>query len=415
MAVESRAKRLKELFGDRLLHRSTTVSLDETTFSGSLIALYFVPIGSDRQQRDDQALRDLYDSANGVYKTLDIVQICYPDAVDDRERFDEMTNDVPWHAVLYDYTERRIRLRHKYNVGISETQVILNDDRLEKIYTKNCLKLIDSGKQFPWTDFWNDQIWQQTLKLSSRHDKETVYGLLFSAHWCPPCKAFIPQLLQAYNSIRKRYKFEIIFVSSDRSEQSFQSHASSMPWTSIPYADTALRQDLTECYNVRGIPHLVLVDSAGSVITESGRPEVADDPDGSYFPWKIRLVYALTSRLLPKLQSYPAIVLFIEGDQEEEMELAEGVLLPVAQQVTKTKQNPLYDLLFFIAPDDGTSDTLRNFARLTDDAVPLLTCIDIPMGRISIMEYGIDITEKSIMKFVDGFFDGTMKFTSIVN
>lgn len=70
-----------------------------------------------------------------------------------------------------------------------------------------------------------------------------------------------------------------------------------------------------------------------------------------YFPWKKRFVYSLTSRLLPKLQSYPAVVLFIEGDQEEELELAEGVLLPVAQQIAKTKTNALYDLLFFIAPD----------------------------------------------------------------
>jgi len=48
-------------------------------------------------------------------------------------------------------------------------------------------------------------------------------------------------------------------------------------------------------------------------------------------------------------------VLFIEGDQEEELELAEGVLLPVAQQVAKTRSNALYDLLFFIAPDVRTN------------------------------------------------------------
>jgi len=36
------------------------------------------------------------------------------------------------------------------------------------------------------------------------------------------------------------------------------------------------------------------------------------------------------------------------------------------------------------------------------------------MARISVMEYGIHITEKSIMNFVLGFFDGTMKFTTIL-
>lgn len=65
-----------------------------------------------------------------------------------------------------------------------------------------------------------------------------------------------------------------------RSEQSYNSHASMMPWLSVPYADTALRQDLTECFDVRGIPHLVLIDGDGNVITENGRAEVAEDPDG---------------------------------------------------------------------------------------------------------------------------------------
>lgn len=54
-----------------------------------------------------------------------------------------------------------------------------------------------------------------------------------------------------------------------------------MPWLSVPYTDITLRQDLTECFNVRGIPYLVLIDKKGNVITENGRTEVAEDPDGS--------------------------------------------------------------------------------------------------------------------------------------
>jgi len=158
-----------------------------------------------------------------------------------------------------------------------------------------------------------------------------------------------------------------------------------MPWPSVPYTDITLRQDLTECFNVRGIPYLVLIDNDGNIITENGRAEVTDDPDGlvkylliyypitiktniivylQYFPWRKRFVYSLSSRLLPKLQSYPAIVLFIEGDQEEELELAEGVLLPVAQQVAKTKTNALYDLLFFIAPDVCNIRVITNFVHM---------------------------------------------------
>lgn len=417
MAVElCLSSRLTDLLGDRLLYGSETVELNESMFNGSLIALYFVPLGSETVATDNRALRDLYKTVNENEKTLNIIQICYPDLSDDRRYFDELTSDVPWHSVLYEQAEKRIRLRHKYHVGNAETLLILNDGYLKKVYTRNGLKLLScSGKSFPWTNLWNETICQEALKLScSNESNETIYGLYFSAHWCPPCKAFIPQLIHAYDSIRKRIQFEIIFVSSDRSEQSYNSHASSMPWPSVPYSNTTLRQNLTECFNVRGIPYLVLIDKNGNIITENGRAEITEDPDGLYFPWRKRFVYSLSSRLLPKLQRFPAVVLFIEGDQEEELELAEGVLLPVAQQVAKTRSNALYDLLFFIAPDDCTSDTLRQFTRLTDDTAPLLTLIDIPMARISVMEYGIHITEKSIMNFVLGFFDGTMKFTTIL-
>lgn len=53
-----------------------------------------------------------------------------------------------------------------------------------------------------------------------------------------------------------------------------------MPWPSVPYTNTTLRQGLTECFNVRGIPYLVLIDNNGNIITENGRSEITEDPDG---------------------------------------------------------------------------------------------------------------------------------------
>jgi hypothetical protein len=108
MAVESCLSRLTELLGDRLLFGSTTVQLNESTFNGSLIALYFVPLGDEIASIDDQALRDLYKTVNENEKKLDIIQICYPDTIDDRKCFDELTKSVPWHTVLYEYVEKRV-------------------------------------------------------------------------------------------------------------------------------------------------------------------------------------------------------------------------------------------------------------------------------------------------------------------
>jgi len=63
-----------------------------------------------------------------------------------------------------------------------------------------------------------------------------------------------------------------------------------MPWPSIPYTNITLRQDLTECFNVRGIPYLVLTDNNGNIITKNGRAEIMEDPDGlvKYFKCIIR-------------------------------------------------------------------------------------------------------------------------------
>merc|ERR1711998_484877 len=47
-----------------------------------------------------------------------------------------------------------------------------------------------------------------------------VFGLYFSAHWCPPCRGFTPKLAETYNTLKAAGKnFEIVFVSRCRSRQ----------------------------------------------------------------------------------------------------------------------------------------------------------------------------------------------------
>jgi len=65
-----------------------------------------------------------------------------------------------------------------------------------------------------------------------------VAGLYFSAHWCPPCRGFTPELDKFYKQIKKKVgdMFEIVFVSSDRSEEEWKNYFAEMPWLAIPFS-----------------------------------------------------------------------------------------------------------------------------------------------------------------------------------
>ena len=53
-------------------------------------------------------------------------------------------------------------------------------------------------------------------------------GIYFSAHWCPPCRGFTPQLAASYTDHLKAKDLEIVFVSSDRDEPSFKEYFCSL-------------------------------------------------------------------------------------------------------------------------------------------------------------------------------------------
>ena len=68
------------------------------------------------------------------------------------------------------------------------------------------------------------------VSASAALDKKMV-GLYFSAHWCPPCRAFTPVLAQRYTELKAAGKdFEIVFVSSDRDKASCAEYWADMPW-----------------------------------------------------------------------------------------------------------------------------------------------------------------------------------------
>ncbi|GFR58723.1 nucleoredoxin-like [Elysia marginata] len=115
-----------------------------------------------------------------------------------------------------------------------------------------------------------------------------VIGLYFAAHWCPPCRRFCPNLLLLYNELRKKHDlFEVIYISLDNKENSFQEYLSKMPWYAVPYSEEEKREEIAISFGVVGIPVLILLDAQSlEIINHNGRDVVARDPRGAFYPWK---------------------------------------------------------------------------------------------------------------------------------
>jgi nucleoredoxin len=97
------------------------------------------------------------------------------------------------------------------------------------------------------------------------------YAIYFSAHWCPPCRAFTPDLVDAYNGLKaKNPEFELIFVSSDKSKDDMQTYMSEykMPWPAIRF-DAAKAVPAVQRYRGNGIPNLVFVTADGEILSSS--------------------------------------------------------------------------------------------------------------------------------------------------
>jgi nucleoredoxin len=109
----------------------------------------------------------------------------------------------------------------------------------------------------------------------------------YSASWCPPCRAFTPDLVSFYNGFKPSHpNFELILVNHDSSDGDMINYmkGDSMPWPAVWFADIQNPNLNAGQFCGPGIPCLVLVDSDGNVLSDSfrngeyvGPQQVVDD------------------------------------------------------------------------------------------------------------------------------------------
>jgi len=181
-------------------------------------------------------------------------------------------------------------------IKVRSTALCDEDQTLLKSFSSSAItqalnaKKADSQKKAPpeVTALFGDRLRTATNKpvLTETINAEVI-GIYFSAHWCPPCRAFTPQLVKFYDALKKEGKpFEIVFVSSDRSEDAMYGYMKEMGmnWLALPYGDEH-KDALASKFNVSGIPKLVILNAKGELITENGRSYVSGENTEIFDKW----------------------------------------------------------------------------------------------------------------------------------
>jgi len=108
------------------------------------------------------------------------------------------------------------------------------------------------------------------------------YLFFFSANWSPPGRKFTPQLAEYYNRVKALHpEFEVVFFSADRSQFGMETYVrdTKMPWPVVDFQKLEEKTAGMDTNIIKQIPCLLLVDSSGNVLSQTGGDDGAKSPD----------------------------------------------------------------------------------------------------------------------------------------
>jgi len=208
---------------------------------------------------------------------------------------------------------------------------------------------------------------------------------------------------------------EIIFVSSDDDEKSFQEYFAEQPWLALSYSCRKEKEQLSSLFGVNGIPSLVVIDKDGSIITKDGRATASTDPTGAEFPWYPKPVMNLS--VGPGLLNDTAVVVALcEAAGAEAQKAAEEAMTPIAKKYiddAKAKGQEDPEIAFMIATSSGgIGEELRRMTGLPTacpaEAPPRLILMNIPEDGACFTGPHGAITQQVVETFVADFSAGKL-------
>jgi len=356
----------KDLLGDKLCKGTEEIDV-ETAFEGAkAVALYFSAHWCPPCRGFTPKLAEFYNS-NLKEKGLEVVFIS---SDQDEDQFKEYYAEQPWLALPYSARDKKAALSKKYKVEGIPSLVIINPAD-GSVITKDGRSAVmgdPTGEKLPWIPpTFQDALGDAFLKGDGTVGKEAIagktLGLYFSAHWCPPCRTFTPELAKWYKGIKSEIgdKFEIIFCSGDRDEESLKSYYKEQceaggDWLALPFAN---KDNLDSLFEISGIPTFLIVSPEGKVINKSGR-SLVPNAAASAFPFEPPAVGDMENP--DGINESPSMCLMLEGCEPDLQKRILEAVTPIAKKYS-TGEEP--ELIFFAATKEGNvSGQIRGMCKL---------------------------------------------------
>jgi len=307
----------------------------------------------------------------------------------DEAEYKDYTSTMPWYSLPFSSPFSQT-LARKYKAQGIPHLVILDGKTGDVITMKGVEEVMGDpkGANFPWKPLSLGKILpekviapkgseEKMMDVSSLDDKYLM--LYFSAHWCPPCKAFTPTLSKAYTKLKandKTNNFELLFISSDRDQTTFDEYHSEMTFGALPYEARDAKSALSSRFDVSGIPTLIMLSPVTD--KETGERTLINDNVRSYimsdeleeFPFYPKNYGSVSSA--DDLNEKKCVIAFYEqGDDEEQEEL-----INIMKEAASNNQDVNY---YWSMSPGGLGEKIRKITNMTEmKEEPEMMILDIP-------------------------------------
>ena len=382
------------------------------------VMLYFSAHWCPPCRRFTPVLIELYNKLKESSSSMELVFV----SLDSNEKeFQEYSSNMPWLCTVFD-EESNGSIAQKYKANGIPHLVVLDGSDNGAIITMNGTSEVQtdkSGVNFPWKPKPFSEIFPK--EFLSTKDEDGAYEMIptssiqdkylmlyFSAHWCPPCRAFTPKLSEAYTSLKKSEKaddFELIFISSDKDDSSFQEYFDTMTFCALPFEYREAKAQLGKLFDVSGIPQLIMLGPQDK--NTGDRPVINDDVRGivqncidnntniaDEFPF-VKKNYGDLGMNAGDLYDKKHLIVFHEnGDDDEQQEVMNN-LKELANRSTDDD-----NIGFLWSFDtDGVAPRIRQLIKKPVSEHPTIVILDIPDNGGYYICSQSDISVESLLDF----------------